>query len=151
ESRKALVGRIRRLAAGPLPKSARLGLWGFATVALIGLALLPMAGSRRAVADKPANEVRTNTLAETPEEKPALSAARSGRVTDEKGKPVSDAQIQLVHVATAIVQETKTDQNGNYVVDRAWNSGEHRLKIFSQRCVGLADHHNCPRVVLEAH
>ena len=56
ESRKALAQRIRRMASGPRPKSARLGLRGLAAVALVGLALLPMAGSPRAVAQRPAEK-----------------------------------------------------------------------------------------------
>jgi beta-lactamase regulating signal transducer with metallopeptidase domain/protocatechuate 3,4-dioxygenase beta subunit len=150
ESRKALASRIHRLASGPLPKSARLGLWGFATVATIGLALLPMAGSRRAVADKAADGPSAKTVPEKKEETVAPIAALRGRITDENGKPVSDARIRLIKIPTGIVQETRTSKNGNYVVDRPWDSGEHRLMIYSDRCLGLTDYNDCPRVVLDS-
>jgi beta-lactamase regulating signal transducer with metallopeptidase domain/protocatechuate 3,4-dioxygenase beta subunit len=149
ESRKALVSRIHRLASVPLPKSARLGLWGFAAVAILAVALLPMAGGRRAVADKPAAGPVAKTVAENQEKTAAPASVLSGRITDENGEPVSDAQIDLIHVATGREQPARTTTNGTYVVDRVWNPGEHRLLISSERCLGLTDWDDCPRVVLD--
>jgi len=149
ESRKALVSRIHRLASVPLPKSARLGIWGFVAVAILAVALLPMAGGRRAVADKAAAGPTDKSVAETQEKIVAPASPLSGRITDENGEPVSDAQIDLVHVPTGREQSTTTTTNGTYVVDRVWIPGEHRLIISSQRCLGLTDWNNCPRVVLD--
>jgi len=149
ESRKALANRIHRLAAGPLPKSARLGLWGFAAVAILAVALLPMAGGRRAVADKPAAGPFAKTVAENQEKTTAPASVLSGRITDENGEPVSDAQIDLIHVPTGREQPARTTTNGTYVVDRVWNPGEHRLLISSDRCLGFTDWNDCPRVVLD--
>jgi hypothetical protein len=104
ESRKALMSRIHRLAAVPLPNSARLGLWGFAAVVTIGVALLPMAASRRAIADKPVDGSSAPALTEKPE-KTAPTAALSVRITDKKGTSVSDARVQLIDVSTGNVRD----------------------------------------------
>ncbi|HEV3301267.1 MAG TPA: M56 family metallopeptidase, partial [Planctomycetaceae bacterium] len=154
ESRKALVSRIHRLASVPLPKSARLGLWGFAAVVMIGVALLPMAGSRRVIADKPADKPAAGASAEDEDEKQEKSAAStaavSGRITDENGKPVSGATVQFINMSNRAVQETATTRDGQYQLARPWFPGEHQVRIYSDRCLGFTDFNDCPRVVLDA-
>ena len=162
ESRKALANRIQRLATSPLPKSARLGLWGFAGVVLIGLALLPMAGSRRVVAEnpveKPAQQAASPKAAPTATEISAASGTAippatpplTGRITDEQGRPVSDAIVRLMTVANRNVEETATNRDGRYAFGRVWFAGEHAVFIHSDRCLGFTSLGDCPRVVLDA-
>ncbi len=162
ESRKALANRIQRLATAPLPKSARLGVWGCVAVGLVGLALLPMAGSRRLVAEnlveKPAPQPVSSPAAPPSTEKPdsgvtAIPAATpvlGGRITDEKGQPVSDAVVRVMNVANRYVQETATKRDGRFALDRVWIAGEHAIFIHSDRCLGFTSLGDCPRVVLEA-
>jgi beta-lactamase regulating signal transducer with metallopeptidase domain len=92
ESRMTLAQRIRRLASGTLPKSARLGVWGFLVVVVIGLVLLPMAG-RRVIAQKPARDPAPVKKDATKDQAPGV--ALSGLITNENGEPVSDAAIHL--------------------------------------------------------
>ena len=125
ESRKALANRIQRLATSPLPKSARLGLWGFAGVVIVGLALLPMAGSRPVVAENraekgpkpPANQSAARPSTEIAKSSatviPAATPALAGCITDESGQPVSDAIVRLINVANRAVQETATNRDGH--------------------------------------
>jgi beta-lactamase regulating signal transducer with metallopeptidase domain len=162
ESRKALANRIQRLATSPLPTSARLGLWGFAGVVIIGLALLPMAGSRRVIAEnpveKPAQQAASPSAAPAATEIPpgrgaAISPATSaltGRVSDEQGRPVSDAIVRLMNVANRNVEETATNGDGQYAFAHAWFTGEHAVFIHSDRCLGFTSLGDCPRVVLDA-
>ena len=42
ESKKSLEGRIRHMLTMPVPKNARIGLWGSLTLALVAAVLLPM-------------------------------------------------------------------------------------------------------------
>ncbi len=143
ESRKALAQRIGRMASGPRPKSARLGLRGLAAVALVGLALVPMAGSPRAVAQRPAEKpvdqapAKSSAAVNEPEAKPAPDPPLRGRITDEDGKPVIGATIRLINVSNRLVQETATGRDGGYHFDRVWFPGAHEIKIYSDRCLGL--------------
>ncbi|MHC4716572.1 MAG: M56 family metallopeptidase, partial [Planctomycetota bacterium] len=47
ESKRALTGRIRHILNRSLPRSARLGVLGMLTIAVVGAVLLPMAGAER--------------------------------------------------------------------------------------------------------
>jgi beta-lactamase regulating signal transducer with metallopeptidase domain len=47
ESKKSLAGRIKHIMSRPMPKSAKIGVVGFAAVAVIGMVLLPMAKAER--------------------------------------------------------------------------------------------------------
>jgi beta-lactamase regulating signal transducer with metallopeptidase domain/protocatechuate 3,4-dioxygenase beta subunit len=147
ESRTTLAQRICRMASGTLPQSARLGVWGLCAVAIVAIAFLPMAG-RRAIAQKPAGDPPSVTPDDGNQEK-VTPLVLSGLITDESGKPVSDATIELIHVPTGVVQDTKTAQDGSYFLDRAQSTGEHRLIIESDRCLGLTDWDNCPHVILD--
>ena len=142
------------MASGPRPRSARLGFWGLAAVAVVGVALLPMAGSPRAVAqrpaEKPAGQASAQSAVNEPETKPAVEPPLRGRIIDEEGKPVTDAIIQLISMSSHATQETATGRDGRYHLDRLWFPGEHRLRIFSDRCLGLTDFKKCPRVILES-
>ncbi len=143
ESRKALAQRIGRMASGPCPKSARLGTWGLAAVALVGLALVPMAGSPRAVAQRPAEKlvdqvpVKSVASVNEAETTPAPDPPLRGRIIDEEGKPVADATIRLINVSNRLVQETATNRDGGYHFDRVWFPGAHEFEIYSDRCLGL--------------
>ena len=149
ESRKALAQRIGRMASGPCPKSARLGLRGLAAVALVGLALVPMAGSPRAVAQRPAEKpvdqapAKSAAAVNEPETKPAADPPLRGRIVDEEGKPVTDATIQLINVSNRLVQETATNRDGGYHFDRVWFPGAHEIEIF-QRSLSRP-HFDCPK------
>jgi beta-lactamase regulating signal transducer with metallopeptidase domain len=145
ESRKALVRRIYRLAIGPLPSSARLGLSGFLAVALIGMALVPMAGRRRTASDIDVASVKPGK-----ENRAKPGEPLRGRITDENGKPVADARLQLIRISGGQVQQTRTADDGSYVFERRSNLGPHRLLIASQRCIGFTDPNDGPRVVLDA-
>ncbi len=46
-------------------------------------------------------------------------------------------------------QDTNTAPDGRYSLDRAQSTGEHRLIIESDRCLGLTDWDNCPHVILD--
>jgi beta-lactamase regulating signal transducer with metallopeptidase domain/protocatechuate 3,4-dioxygenase beta subunit len=143
ESRKALAERIGRMARNPFPKTARLGPWGLAAVVLIGVALLPMAGSPRAVAQRPAEKpvdqapAKLSAAVNEPETKPAPDPPLRGRITDEEGKPVTDATIRLINVSNRVERETATSRDGGYHFDRVWPPGEHEIEIYSDRCLGL--------------
>jgi beta-lactamase regulating signal transducer with metallopeptidase domain len=165
ESRKALANRIQRLATSPLPKSARLGLWGFAGVVIIGVVLLPMAGSRRVVADHTAENTAQQqaspptTVAATASDNktdsaetasPATAPVLAGRIIDEKGQPVSDAIVRVMNVANRGVQETATKRDGHFAFDHVWFAGEHAVFIHSDRCIGFTRLGDCPRVVLDS-
>jgi Carboxypeptidase regulatory-like domain len=121
---------------------------------MIGVALLPMAGSRRVVADKPADKPAAAPSAEAEDEKQekaaASTAAVSGRITDENEKPVSGATVQFISMSNSAVQETATTRDGQYHLARPWFPGEHRVRIYSDRCLGFTDFNDCPRVVLDA-
>ena len=161
ESRKALANRIQRLATSPLPKSARLGLWGFAAIAVIGLALLPMAGSRRLVAQNPAEKPAppsANPPAASPptdrsdSSEPAIrevAPVLAGRITDESGQPVSGAIVQVMNMANRAVQNAATNRDGHYAFGRGWFTGEQAIFIYSDRCLGFTRLGDCPRVVLD--
>ena len=51
ESKSALTGRIKHILNRPLPKTARLGVAGLASVFLSAVLLLPMAQAKRTAAD----------------------------------------------------------------------------------------------------
>jgi WD40 repeat protein/beta-lactamase regulating signal transducer with metallopeptidase domain len=74
ESRSALAARIRHIIARPIPRTAKLGFIGFATVALSGLVLLPM--------DRPQGVARANDepMTKLSDAQPPLAA--------EKGKDI---------------------------------------------------------------
>ena len=148
ESRKALRQRIRRMATGPCRNRHGLGTWGLAAVALVGLALVPMAGGPRAVAQRPAEKpvdqvpVKSSASVNEPETTPAPDPPLRGRIVDEEGKPVTDATIQLVNLSTRVVQKTATNRNGGYHFDRIWTPGARDRDL--QR--SLSRHHfDCPK------
>jgi beta-lactamase regulating signal transducer with metallopeptidase domain len=142
ESRRALVRRIYRLTIQPLPRSARLGLGGFVAVALVGVALLPMAGGPRIA--------RTASLSDEtdPLER---SAALRGRITDEAGKPVAHARIQLVATSNKRVREVRTAPDGHYVFQRPAKPGVYAILIEQDGFLGFRDPQDSPRVALDPH
>ncbi len=177
ESRKALAGRIRRIIGRPTPRTARVGLTGMAAILLIGLLLVPMASSDRpavvAQVDKSSKEVKpTQSTAEpdkaskpvanpnaASDEKPEVDVNQaksvtangvlSGRITDDTGAPVTDAEIEL-SLQHEVIGKTKTDADGKYTFERVTQAGEYRLTILTQRWVGIGAQNtrDLPRVEL---
>lgn len=140
ESRPALVRRIYRLAIQPLPRTARLGLGGLVAVSLTGLALLPMAGGPRV-----ANKALPNDDAHSPEH----SVALRGKITDEAGKPIADARIQLVRNDKR-VREVRTGSDGRYTFQRPAKPGRYALLIEKDGYLGFLDANDAPHVDLDS-
>jgi beta-lactamase regulating signal transducer with metallopeptidase domain len=170
ESRKALTQRIRRIAASPVPRTARLGFWGFIGVAVTGLALVPMAaGPSTRAGDAAVSErgattrqtadstVRSATVtdrllaaADVPEKAPDQAAVLSGRITDEEGEPVTDARVQVHPVEGGRVEEVRADRDGNYSIKKVAKVGKYNLLVRSKRCIGLTEPKELPVLLLDA-
>lgn len=71
-----------------------------------------------------------------------------GRIVDQTGAPVTDAEITLLHRNGGRLIQTKTDPEGRYLFSKIHKPGEHRIMIKSQRWVGVERSTDCPRVVL---
>jgi beta-lactamase regulating signal transducer with metallopeptidase domain/protocatechuate 3,4-dioxygenase beta subunit len=161
ESRKALVQRIRRMATGTIPRSARLGLWGFLAVTVAAIALLPMAGRRpsfavepivppanaaqetstpasRGPADRPAKRPLAVAQAK-PEAHPGELVHLSGRITDENGSAVADARVEIFRKGGGRVYSAKANADGSYTFKRVEGAGVYEISVFSSRCLGLTD------------
>ena len=141
ESRRALVRRIYRLTIEPLPRSARLGLGGFVVVAIIAVALLPMAGGPR---------VEKKVLPTEDAERLERSVALRGRITDETGKPLGDARIQLVAKSNKRVREVRTAADGTYTFQRPARPGRYAVLIERDGYLGYFDPNDAPIVTLDA-
>ncbi len=165
ESRKALTQRIRRMAQGRIPKSARLGLSGVAAILVMGLVLLPMSGRKRSNAEAPqparvsASAVEEPGMAGTQpknaSEPPALleeaftpQGVLSGRITDQTGSPVTDAKLSLTEPYGRVYLEVQSDQRGFYHFDEVPRSGEYQVRLQSSRCIGLTHPDETPRIHL---
>ncbi len=119
------------------------------SVALVGLALVPMAGGPRAVAQRPAEKPvdqapgKSSAAVNEPETRPAPDPPLRGRIVDEEGKPVTDATIQLVNLSTRVVQKTATNRNGGFHFDRIWTPGAGEIENLQR---SLSRHHfDCPK------
>ncbi len=161
ESRKLLVQRIRRMVSLPIPKSAGLGVLGVMTIVLIGVLLLPMSGAERSQAadqggddGSPSTETVAlgpeNRAAAKPEEPTAPKAILTGRIVDETGAPVTDAKVEIHHHPVGRVITTKTNKEGRYRFLSVEKPGEHRMRIKSERWVGLERSDETPHVTLKA-
>jgi WD40 repeat protein/beta-lactamase regulating signal transducer with metallopeptidase domain len=87
ESRRALAMRISHILHRPVPRTAKLGFTGLATIAAVGLLMLPMGHSERSVVaqDEPANK------ATDPHDKRASGehdAAKDASVTAASGQDI---------------------------------------------------------------
>ncbi|MHC4659629.1 MAG: M56 family metallopeptidase, partial [Planctomycetota bacterium] len=67
ESKSALTSRIKRILNRPIPKTAKLGIFGLAALIIMAAILLPMAGSKPKIGEGPEREV-TVTLGWTGEQ-----------------------------------------------------------------------------------
>lgn len=154
ESGKALGGRIRRILAHPVPRSARLGIVGMAAVLLTGLFLLPMAATHEpaAVAETPATPPLDEVDAESDtaeliavtdqdaasDEAVATNRVLYGRITDEAGAPVTDAEITIFPAADGRVTNATTDADGRYSFSDIPLAGDYQIQVTSKRCVGIS-------------
>jgi hypothetical protein len=163
ESRKALATRIKRITRLPIPKTARLGLQGVLMVILAGVLLLPMAGRPTSAADEVPNAADSKKAGDqrnaiggaaertNPAAKPADGeASLSGRLIDETGKPVTDAQLELISSRTYQSLKAKSDAIGNYRITVRKDFGEYQILINSKRWVGITDRKTPPRVDIAA-
>lgn len=83
-------------------------------------------------------------------ESPAPQGILSGRIVDQTGAPVADAEVTLLHRNGGRLIQTKTDQEGRYLFSKIHKPGEHRIMIKSQRWVGIERSSDCPRVILSS-
>ena len=169
ESRKSLTQRIRRMITRPIPRSARLGLVSLLLILFAGALLLPMsrldethaAVYRQESADNESEQQvpdKAQSLHQSPqagqavpvEEKTSSQYVLSGRVTDQAGAPVTDAQVLLIPNSGGHVLKTRTDKEGDYHFSEITKPGPHRIMILSQRWVGLERLSDRPRVDLAA-
>ncbi len=70
----------------------------------------------------------------------------SGRIIDTEGNPVTDA---VVTIQGPAYTGAKTDEQGNFSIDNISAAGEYRVRITSQKWVGLDDFRNLPRVTID--
>jgi protocatechuate 3,4-dioxygenase beta subunit len=71
---------------------------------------------------------------------PLLPSSLTGRITDETGAPVTDAELQIYPKQGGRVYMAKTKPDGSYAFDRVPDAGAYRLSIFSNRCISLSDY-----------
>ncbi len=92
-----------------------------------------------------------NPRTANPAAKPAdAEASLSGRLIDETGKPVTDAQLELMSSRTYQSLKAKSDDNGNYRFTLRKDFGEYQILINSKRWVGITDRKTPPRVDISA-
>ncbi|WP_417386276.1 carboxypeptidase regulatory-like domain-containing protein [Gimesia sp.] len=92
EPRKPLAQRIRRIISRPVPRSARLGLVGFATILFAGVLLLPMSRLDRSQAavepeSKQDNAAKTTKSGQEPESGPTAATTTTKQEPDRKSEP----------------------------------------------------------------
>lgn len=71
----------------------------------------------------------------------------SGRITDDQGKPVTDANVTLTGPSR---QRTTTDEDGVYAFDGIRGDGDYRIEIKSDQCAGYTSYNEMPVVFLRA-
>ncbi len=71
---------------------------------------------------------------------PLLPSSLVGRITDEQGAPVTDAELQIYPKQGGRVYMAKSKADGSYAFDRVPAAGAYRLSIFSNRCISLSDY-----------
>lgn len=116
-----------------LPHKARYKSASILAVLLAGLLILSIPGyGTSAAADEPAagRAPEGEGARETP-------AVLTGRITDDKGAPVADAEVTLHNQQVRANLKSKTDADGRYRIASVPVDGEYRVQIDSQRCVGL--------------
>jgi beta-lactamase regulating signal transducer with metallopeptidase domain len=161
ESRRQLTARIRRIVELPVPTTAHLGVATLFATVVIGLLLLPMAGrtSMAAPQDAAIAQNSASTPAADKSGRPDPSAISTdagatepnlrGRLLDETGAPVTDAEITLTCLRNYRSQNMKSDSDGNYKFSHVDDVGEYQIEIHSKRWVGIVDRKDLPRVDLK--
>ncbi|MEX2317690.1 MAG: carboxypeptidase-like regulatory domain-containing protein [Pirellulales bacterium] len=71
-----------------------------------------------------------------------------GRIVDDRGQPVTDAQIEAIGAAGRQVKRATTDDNGRYQIPAVTQEEEFRLRITSEKWVGITDYSSLPLVRL---
>jgi Carboxypeptidase regulatory-like domain len=101
----------------------------------VGLvAILPPGPTTSPAADPPRARPRAKAL-------PQLPSSLRGRITDEAGAPVADAELQIYPKDVGgRVYMAKSKPDGSYVFPRVASTAVYRLSIFSKRCVSLFDY-----------
>lgn len=146
ESRKALSGRIKRILSRPIPRSARLGITGVSAILITGLVLLPMSGNNnlaisaqdvpiKVVAQRNEPEATRKGAAENADED---SIVLIGRIIDETGRSVTDANVEILHVDGGKPMNAKTNEHGYYRIDNIDKPGRYRMTVDSKLWVGLS-------------
>ena len=97
--------------------------------------MLPLADRPTSrAADPPRARPRAKAL-------PQLPSSLSGRIADEAGAPVADAELQIYPKDVGgRVYVAKSQPDGSYVFPRVASAAVYRLSIFSKRCVSLFDY-----------
>jgi hypothetical protein len=136
ESPTVPAARIRQTLSRRLRPNARFGFASLLTVLLAGLLLPPMVGcgiSFAAEEPSPAASGKAPDDVNSQETPPVLT----GRITDDKGAPVADAEVTLRGDRVPEAAESKTDADGRYRIAGIPVAGEYRVQIESMRCVGI--------------
>ena len=60
----------------------------------------------------------------------------TGRITDDTGRPVAQAEVEVVSLLTEIVKRTMTDRDGKYVLLFPDGGGQYQMTV---RAIGLAE------------
>jgi len=89
-------------------------------------------------ADPPAAQPKPKRA--LPPRPPLLPNSLIGRITDEKGAPVADAEIQMYSKDGGPAYMRKTKADGSYAFPRMPSAAVYHLSIYSTRCVGLTDY-----------
>jgi beta-lactamase regulating signal transducer with metallopeptidase domain/protocatechuate 3,4-dioxygenase beta subunit len=161
ESRRQLTARIKRIVELPVPKTAQLGVATRFAIVVIGLLLLPMAGRTSVAAPQDSataqNSTATPAAGKSGRSDPSATLTDAGaaepnlrgRLLDEAGAPVTDAEIELTRLRNYRSQKTKSDSDGNYKFSHVDDVGEYQIEIHSKRWVGIVDRKDLPRVDLK--
>jgi len=140
ERSNSLGSRIRHIISRPVPRHAHLGLAGLIVVLALAVMLVPMAGGRAEAtkphAEKPGAAATTAPAAAEDSEEDTFepSGVLSGRITDEKGQPVTDARLHLRQGQK--YHHSRTNVEGIYSFERVEAEGTYRLFIGSRDWVG---------------
>src|SRR5262249_10622579 len=79
---------------------------------------------------------------------PAAEINLRGKIVDETGEPVTDAEIELQYTRNYQSTRAKTDASGEYRFKKVAEAGEYLIAINSKRWVGITDRKNLTKVEL---
>src|SRR5580700_1920872 len=86
--------------------------------------------------DPPAAQAKKNRPVRPPRP-PLLPSSLIGKITDEKGAPVDDAELRIHPKEPGLGSITKSRADGTYALDPVPKAGIYHISIFSKRCVSL--------------